>query len=196
MRVKKTQYFTQFGFLNVNFVGTSGLWHRFTKILRLSNAINLCREVWITCQNLLLCLSLMITLSADHPYYAVAWHFTAFINFSVVYKTFHIYIDKLWNVSVDRFWLPTYTKHTEHTLRRLCKTPEAQARVTKFQKPLCALARQRNFQNAPFENSFLNHHWANSNVKGSKFLTADTVSMFEILPNIMKTSDRLNLSCK
>ena len=97
MRVKKTQYFTQFGFLNVNFVGTSGLWNRFTKILRLSNAINLCREVRISCQNLLilLCLSLMITLSTNYPYYAVAWHFTAFINFSVVYKTFYIYIEKL-----------------------------------------------------------------------------------------------------
>ena len=94
-----------------------------------------------------------------------------------------------------RYWLPTYASATVRRIKQQCKVGASLSALTPQQRELCVLARARNFINDVFPDTYLQHFWANSNVKGSAFLRKGTKSMFAIVPNLRKVSDILGLQC-
>ena len=80
-------------------------------------------------------------------------------------------------------------------IKQQCKVGASLSALTAQQRDLCVLARARNLANDVFPDTYLQHFWANSNVKGSALLRKETKSIFDIVPNLRKVSDILGLHC-
>ena len=102
---------------------------------------------------------------------------------------------KMYHFPCFRYWLPTFANGHLPKVKSMCKLATIRARLSKRQQDTCFEAQKRNYQNVPYNDTFLQHFWANSNVKGSSFLKATKYSVLEIAPNLVNVSEKLNLRC-
>ena len=104
-----------------------------------------------------------------------------------------------------RYWLPTYDNIMNMSHICSCSLIRDGVYSKKGGKEkllaspdvlqLCAQAKQANFTNRPHQQSFLEHHWVHTNLKGFKFKTENTVSILDVIPDLVPVSKRLGLTC-
>ena len=98
-----------------------------------------------------------------------------------------------------RYWIPTYHEHVSELLRTKCNKGDKV--LSGDQRTVCENAKIRGFKNEPFNDSFTTHLWAASWHKEKKFSEKvfgknHTISIREIVPDLLSVSERLNLRCK
>ena len=127
---------------------------------------------------------------------------------------FNIYMSEHRNVSRPeddilvihpKYWLPTFDKLN---LTAICSCPLLRDGLLQKKTGekikrnpdtllLCKIARDRNWFNGPYEESFLDHHWVHTNIAGNIFKKpgAGRVDIRTIIPDFVPVPERLGISC-
>lgn len=127
---------------------------------------------------------------------------------SVIKETGPLYLDKTyrkyWKNSTNekltvidpKYWFPTFdpwraTKIKKFCISRLLKPPKS------LLKKICDKQVAENFKNHPGHDAFLNHHWQHSWLVDAMkdFRSSNLISIFKVIPNLVKMSDKLNMTC-